>query len=203
MKKIIFATKNKDKLKEIKSFFSDIREIEWLSFIDFPDFPDVEEDQATIEDNSQKKAITVAKYYNIPAVSDDSGLFVDKLGGEPGVFSARWAGKGCSYFDNNKKLIEKLHGVEFEERTATFKCAITLAFPNGRFITKVGELKGYILYEMKGTNGFGYDPLFYVPNMKKTLAEMSLEEKNTLSHRFQALLKIKPYIIKMVKESYE
>ncbi|MCX7905867.1 MAG: hypothetical protein N2446_04110, partial [Elusimicrobiales bacterium] len=133
-------------------------------------------------------------YKRQPALADDSGLFVDKLNGEPGVFSARWAGKGCSYLDNNKKLLERLHGIDFKERTAKFRCAITFAFPDGRFITEVGELEGYILDKMRGANGFGYDPLFFVIEKNKTLAEMSSCEKNKLSHRYKALIKIKPYI---------
>lgn len=198
MKKIIFATKNKDKLKEIKEFFSDLKEVLWLSFNDFNNYPDVLEDRDTIEGNSQKKAISISKFYNLPSLADDTGLFVDYLNGEPGVFSARWAGSGCSYLDNNRKLLDKLKDVPIEKRTAVFRCAITFALPNGFYITEVGEIRGYIAFEMKGSNGFGYDPVFLVPELGKTLAELSLEQKNKISHRFKALEKIKPHIIKFI-----
>lgn len=198
MKRVIFATKNKDKLKEIKEFFSDLTDISWLSFNDFKDYPEINEDQSSIEENSQKKAIKVSRLYNLPSLADDTGLFVDYLNGEPGVYSARWAGPGCSYMDNNKKLLEKLMGVPFEKRTAVFRCAITLALPDGFFITELGEIKGYISFEMKGKNGFGYDPVFFVPEIGKTFAELSIYEKNRVSHRFKALEKIKPHIIKLV-----
>lgn len=200
MKKIIFATKNRDKIKEIKKFFSDIEGIEWLSVADFKDMPDVVEDELTIEKNSQKKAIEIARFTNIASLADDSGLFVDFLNGEPGVFSARWAGNGCSYLDNNMKLLEKLKGVEFEKRTAVFRCALTLAFPDGYYVTEIGEVKGYILTEMRGNKGFGYDPLFWIKEKNKTFAEMDLEEKNSLSHRYLAMLKIKPHIIKFIRD---
>lgn len=197
MVRIIFATKNKDKIKEIVNFFSDLKQVKWLSFNDFDSFPDVIEDSDTIEGNSIKKAVEVADYFKIPALADDSGLFVDWLGGSPGVYSSRWAGPGCSYKDNNIKLLESLKGVKWEDRTATFRCAVTLAFPDGKYITEVGEVSGYILNEMKGDKGFGYDPLFWVPNLNKTFAEMDIEEKNRISHRFRALEKIKPHIYKI------
>ncbi len=199
IKKIVFATKNRDKLREIKKILWDVEDIQWLCFLDFDNFPDVIEDRPTIEENSRKKAVEVSSFYGMAAVADDSGLFVDFLNGEPGVFSARWAGKGCSYKDNNLKLLDKLRGVSFEKRTATFRCAISFALPDGRCITEVGEIGGYILNEMRGEGGFGYDPLFWVKDKNKTFAEMSLDEKNSISHRAKALLKIKPYILKFSK----
>lgn len=198
MKKIVFATRNQDKIKEIKRFFIEMENIRWFSFNDFNDYPTIVEDQPTIEANSQKKALTVAKFYSLPSLADDTGLFVDYLGGEPGVYSSRWAGEGCTYLDNNRKLLEKLKGVPFEKRTATFKCALTFALPDGFFVTEVGEIKGYIALEMKGENGFGYDPLFWVPEVGKTFAELSLEEKNKISHRFRAFQKIRPHIVKFL-----
>ena len=195
MIEIVFATRNRDKIREIENFFSDLKGIRWFSFNDFENFPDVVEDQPTIEGNSRKKAIEVANYFKMPALADDSGVFVDWLGGLPGVYSSRWAGVGCSYRDNNIKMINSLKGVKWEDRTAVFRCALTLAFPDGRYITEVGEIRGYILDEMRGENGFGYDPLFWVPELGKTFAEMSIEEKNRVSHRFRALEKIKKHIV--------
>ncbi|MGC8867200.1 MAG: RdgB/HAM1 family non-canonical purine NTP pyrophosphatase [Elusimicrobiales bacterium] len=196
VKKIVFATKNNDKFREIKKFFSDIKDIEWLSFLDFSDFPNVVEDQPTIEANSRKKAVEISRFYGIAALADDTGLFVDFLDGKPGVFSARWAGEGSRYIDNNLKLLDKLKGVDFEKRTASFKCAVSFALPDGECITEVGEIRGYILNEMRGDGGFGYDPLFWVKEKNKTFAQMSIDEKNSISHRAKALLKIKPHILR-------
>lgn len=194
MKEIVLASRNNDKIREIRNFFSDLKNIKWLSLNDFDSFPEVVEDQLTIEGNSQKKAVEIASYFKIPALADDSGLFVDWLGGEPGIYSSRWAGPGCSYMDNNIKLLEALKGVRWEKRTATFRCAITLAFPDGFYITEVGEVRGYILDEMRGDNGFGYDPVFWLPHLQKTFAQLSIEEKNRVSHRFKALEKMKKHL---------
>ncbi len=193
---ILIASKNKDKIKEIKSILPPIVVVK--SFCDYNDFPDVVEDGKTIEENSRKKAIEIARFFNIPAISDDTGLFVDALGGQPGVFSARWAGEKCSYYDNNIKLLNELKGIKWEDRKAVFKCAITLAKPDGKYVSVVGEVEGYISFEMKGKNGFGYDSVFYLPSYSMTYAEMESDLKNKVSHRAKALELIKPYIEKLI-----
>lgn len=198
LKEIILATKNKDKIREIKNIIKGY-DVKIKTFLDFNDFIDIEEDRLTIEENSQKKAIEISKHKRLYAIADDTGLFVDALNGRPGVYSSRYAGKNASYIDNNIKLLKELEGIKTEKRTATFRCAITLAGPSGKYITVVGEIKGYILNEMKGNNGFGYDPLFYIPEYDMTFAQMPLELKNKISHRADALNKIKPYLIDLIK----
>lgn len=193
---IMLATRNKDKIREIKEILS--CEVEIKTFLDYPDAPSVIEDKDSIEANSQKKAIEIARFTGLYSIADDSGLFVDALGFSPGVYSSRWAGEGCSYRDNNLKLLNMLKGVKWEDRKASFKCAITIASPDGRFHTEVGEVRGYILEEMRGENGFGYDPLFFVKDFNSTFAQMPPELKNKISHRAKALKLIKPYLEKVI-----
>jgi XTP/dITP diphosphohydrolase len=195
---LMIATKNLNKVKEIKKIITGY-DVNIMTFIDFPQMPDVVEDGSTIEENSKKKAIETAKYTGLVSIADDTGLFVDAINGEPGVFSARWAGEDATYMDNNQKLIEKLSGFKYEERTATFRCAITLAMPSGFFVTEVGEIKGYIIDQLRGENGFGYDPLFYLPEYKKTFAEMDMDLKNRISHRAIALSRIGAVIKKVIE----
>ncbi len=195
-KEIMIASKNKNKIKEIKNIISG--DVVLKSFMDYPDIPDVLEDGKTIEENSMKKAVEVARFTGLYSIADDTGLFVQVLGGEPGVYSARWAGEGCTYADNNRKLLNALKNVEFKDRKAVFKCAITIASPDGDTHTEVGEIEGYIAENLRGENGFGYDPVFYVPALDKTLAEMDFETKNKISHRRKALELIKPYLERVI-----
>ena len=185
--KIFLATANKHKIEEISDIFSGIENIEILSIKDGIEIPEVIEDGKTFEDNSKKKAVEIAKFLNMITIADDSGLCVDALNGEPGVYSARYSGTGDD-LKNNEKLIENLKGVE--NRKAKFVSVITLAKPNGETYSFRGEIEGKIIDIPRGNTGFGYDPYFYVEEYQKTLAELP-ELKNKISHRAKALEKLK------------
>ena len=185
--KIFLATGNKHKIEEISDIFSDIENVEILSIKDGVEIPEVIEDGTTFEENSKKKAVEIAKFLNMITIADDSGLCVDALNGEPGVYSARYSGTGDDS-KNNEKLIENLKGVE--NRKAKFISVITLAKPNGETFSFEGEILGEIIDNPRGNTGFGYDPHFYVEEYQKTLAELP-ELKNKISHRAKALEKLK------------
>ena len=185
--KIFLATGNKHKIEEISDIFSDIENVEILSIKDGVEIPEVIEDGTTFEENSKKKAVEIAKFLNMITIADDSGLCVDALNGEPGVYSARYSGTGDD-LKNNEKLIENLKGVE--NRKAKFVSIITLAKPNGETFSFEGEILGEIIDNPRGNTGFGYDPHFYVEEYQKTLAQLP-ELKNKISHRAKALEKLK------------
>ena len=185
--KIFLATGNQHKIEEIKDIFSNIENVEILSIRDGIEIPEVEEDGETFEANSQKKARLISSYLNMIAIADDSGLCVDALDGEPGVYSARYSGTGDD-LENNKLLIRNLQGKE--NRAAKFVSVISLAKPNGEIYSFRGEIEGKIIDEAKGSTGFGYDPYFYVEQYQKTLAELP-ELKNKISPRAKALEKLK------------
>ena len=193
---IVLATRNKKKQKEIVSILKDLP-VKLLSLDDFPSIPPIREDASTFKGNALKKAQAVAKFTSKLALADDSGLAVKVLGGRPGVFSARYAGKDCSYQANNQKLLRELKGVPFSKRKATFRCFVALASPKGAIKVVEGKCSGYILTRLRGRKGFGYDPLFYSPPYKKTFAELVPAEKNRVSHRFRALKKIVQVINKL------
>ncbi|NLL75674.1 MAG: XTP/dITP diphosphatase [Clostridiales bacterium] len=189
-KRVIFATGNADKMKEIKEILADTG---WEIFsmkemgLDIP----IEENGATYEENAIIKAKAVAEICGEIVLADDSGLEIDYLNKEPGIYSARYMGEDTSYRIKNANLIERLSGVPDEKRTARFVCAIAADFPNGEVITTRGVIEGRIGYEERGKNGFGYDPIFYLPELGKTTAELSDDDKNSISHRGKALRKIK------------
>ena len=185
--KIFLATGNKHKIEEISDIFSDIENVEILSIKDGVEIPEVIEDGTTFEENSKKKAVEIAKFLNMITIADDSGLCVDALNGEPGVYSARYSETGDD-LKNNEKLIENLKGVE--NRKAKFVSVITLAKPNGETFSFEGEILGEIIDNPRGNTGFGYDPHFYVEEYQKTLAQLP-ELKNKISHRAKALEKLK------------
>ena len=185
--KIFLATGNKHKIEEISDIFSDIENVEILSIKDGVEIPEVIEDGTTFEENSKKKAVEIAKFLNMITIADDSGLCVEALNGEPGVYSARYSGTGDD-LKNNEKLIENLKGVE--NRKAKFVSVITLAKPNGETFSFEGEILGEIVDNPRGNTGFGYDPHFYVEEYQKTLAQLP-ELKNKISHRAKALEKLK------------
>ena len=185
--KIFLATGNKHKIEEISDIFSDIENVEILSIKDGVEIPEVIEDGTTFEENSKKKAVEIAKFLNMITIADDSGLCVDALNGEPGVYSARYSGTGDD-LKNNETLIENLKGVE--NRKAKFVSVITLAKPNGETFSFEGEILGEIVDNPRGNTGFGYDPHFYVEEYQKTLAQLP-ELKNKISHRAKALEKLK------------
>lgn len=190
MKRIIFATKNKGKMKEIRAIMGDMP-YEVVSMEEAGIDVDVVEDGETFEDNAVKKAVEIMKISGEIALADDSGLEVDYLDKAPGVYSARYMGEETPYEVKNNKIIELLTDAKGEERSARFVSVIAAAFPSGDVLTTRGTIEGLIDYEIKGENGFGYDPIFYVPEFDKTTAELSLEQKNKISHRGKALESMK------------
>lgn len=186
MRKLIFATGNAGKMKEIRMIMEGTG-FEVLSMKEAGVSIDIEENGATYEENALIKARAVAAETGELVLADDSGLEIDYLGKEPGVQSARYMGEDTSYRIKNANLIQRLEGVPDEERTARFVCAIAAVFPDGRELTTRATIEGRIGYEEKGSNGFGYDPIFYVPEFGKTTAELTEEEKNRVSHRGKAL----------------
>ena len=201
MDKIIFATGNEHKMTEIRAILSDLG-VEILSQKEAGIKADVIEDGMTFEENAMIKATEIAKiahempeYAHAVVLADDSGLEIDYLNKEPGIYSARYMGEDTSYHIKNANLVERLDGVPDEKRTARFVCAIAAAFPDGRRKTVRAAMEGRIGYEEKGENGFGYDPIFYLPEYGCTSAELSMEEKNKISHRGKALRMIKEELV--------
>ena len=193
MDKIVFATTNAGKIKEIKEILADF-DVEVVSMNEMNITTDIEENGTTFEENSLIKARAISKLTGLPALADDSGLEVDYLNGEPGVYSARYLGRDTDYDYKNNYIIDKLKDAKDEERSARFVCVISLVLPDGREFVKKGVMEGRIGYEIKGENGFGYDPIFYLPQYGKTSAEISAEEKNKISHRGKALREMKELI---------
>lgn len=191
MKKIIFATGNAGKMKEIREIMEDLQ-IPVLSMKEAGLEAEIVEDGTTFEENAVIKAKAIAwlskcRNEDVVVLADDSGLEIDYLNKEPGVYSARYMGEDTSYRIKNQNLIERLEGVPDEQRTARFVCAIAAVLPDGRVVTTRGVIEGKIGYEERGTNGFGYDPIFYLPDMSRSTAELTPEEKNAVSHRGNAL----------------
>lgn len=194
MKRIIFATGNQDKMREIREILADV-DAEVLSLKDLDIHADIVEDGSTFEENALIKAKAICQLTGEVALADDSGLEIDYLNKEPGIYSARYMGEDTSYRIKNANLIERLSGVPDEKRTARFVCAIAAAFPDGRTLTVRGTMEGRIGYEEKGENGFGYDPIFYLPEYGCSSAELSREEKNRISHRGKALRAMKEALL--------
>lgn len=188
--KVVLATKNSGKIVEIKNILLHL-DLEILSLNDFPQIPSVIEDGKTFKENALKKARFAVKHFNMPVIADDSGLEVDYLDKRPGIYSARYAGENATDEENNYKLLKELKGVPFEKRSARYQCIIAIVFPAGFEETAHGVCNGFIALEPRGTGGFGYDPLLYLPEYQKTMAEIPLELKNTISHRGKALLKMR------------
>lgn len=193
MYRIVFATGNAGKMKEIREILADLpAEIQSMKEAGIE--ADIVEDGDSFEENALIKARAVAELLHdgkTVVLADDSGLEIDYLNGEPGIYSARYMGEDTSYRIKNANLIERLEGVPEEKRTARFVCAIAAVFPDGSTAVKRGVIEGKIGYEERGANGFGYDPIFYLPDMSRTTAELSPEEKNAVSHRGRALEAIK------------
>ena len=189
---LVAGTQNPHKIQEILTYLeSDNLLLKTLN--DFENVPDVEETGETFEDNALLKAEAYRELVRLPVFADDSGLRVDALGGMPGVYSARYAGENVTYLDNNKKLLHELRDIPDEQRTAVFVSTICYLDDNGpRYFT--GITKGVITREFKGDKGFGYDPVFYLPEIGKTYAELTMEEKNSISHRGKALAKFKAFL---------
>lgn len=190
MNKIIFATGNRDKMREIREIMADL-DVEILSMKEAGIDVDILEDGSTFEENATIKATTIAKYTDAIVLADDSGLEVDYMNKEPGVYSARWMGEDTSYDIKNQAILDKLDGVEKEKRTARFVCAIAAALPDGKVLVSRQAMEGYIGQKAEGENGFGYDPIFYPVGFECSSAALSPEEKNAISHRGKALRDMK------------
>lgn len=197
MKRIIFATSNEGKMKEIRAIMKDL-DIELLSLKDVGLDPDIEENGITFEENAILKAKIVSELSGEIVLADDSGLEVDYMNKAPGVYSARFLGETTPYTIKNQYIIDQLKDVEGEDRSARFVCVIACVFPDGEIVTRRGAIEGIIAHQICGTNGFGYDPIFYVPEYKCTTAEMSPEQKNEISHRGIALRAMKEVILKHI-----
>jgi len=196
LKNIIFATGNEGKLREIRMLLDDLG-VCVQSMKEAGITVDIEENGTTFEENAIMKAKAIMELTNQVVLADDSGLEVDALNKEPGVYSARYMGYDTSYHVKNQNLIERLEGKRGIERSARFVCVIAAAFPDGRVITTRGTMEGEIGYEERGANGFGYDPIFYLPDYQCYSAELSLEQKNQLSHRGKALRLMKEELKKL------
>ena len=198
MSRIIFATGNKGKMNEIRMILADTG-LEIVSMKDAGIELDIVEDGTTFEENARIKAQAVAAAApDDIVVADDSGLEIDYLNKEPGIYSARYMGEDTSYDVKNQNLIDRLEGVPKEQRTARFVCAMAAVFPNGETITARGTIEGYIGWEPAGENGFGYDPIFYVDEYGCSTAELSPEAKNEISHRGKALRAIRDEVMKRI-----
>ena len=195
MKRIIFATSNEGKMKEIRLIMADSG-YEVVSLKEAGISADIVENGTTFEENAVIKASTIAKLTGELAMADDSGLEVDYMDKAPGIYSARFLGEDTSYDIKNNYILDQLKDVPVEQRSARFVCAIALADAEGNAVTKRATIEGYIGYEIRGENGFGYDPIFMVPEYNKTTAELSIEEKNKISHRAKALRDMKEELLK-------
>ncbi len=193
MEQIIFATKNKGKIKEVKSI---LHEFEIISMEEACVAMEVIEDGKTFIENAIKKATEISKITGKITMADDSGLEIDFLDKKPGVYSARYLGENTPYIEKNNHILHLMENVPEQKRSARFVCAIATAFPNGKIVTTQSTIEGLIAHEIKGENGFGYDPIFFVPEKGKTTAELSPEEKNAISHRGKALKKMKELLAK-------
>jgi XTP/dITP diphosphohydrolase len=197
-KKIIFASNNQGKIKEVKQICADL-DVEIVSLKEAGIDIDIDENGTTFEENALIKAETICKLTGELTIADDSGLEVDYLGKAPGVHSARYMGYDTSYDIKNQAIIDQLDGVEDKDRTARFVCVMAAAFPDGEHFTTRGTMEGIIAHSIQGENGFGYDPIVYLPEFQKTSAQLSAEEKNKISHRGKALEllkeKLKKYLV--------
>lgn len=198
MPELLLATRNKHKTIEIRQILQGLP-FQILNLDDVGDFQEVVEDGRTFEENAVKKAMTIARASGIISMADDSGLVVDCLNGQPGVYSARFAGEEASDQDNNTKLLGLMEGIALSDRRARFVCCIAICTPEGQCHTVEGRCEGHIALEASGTGGFGYDPLFIPDGHPASFAELSSEEKNALSHRGQALQRVRVLLDELFK----
>lgn len=202
IRELVLATRNRHKGEELAALLGDLG-ITIRTLDAFPDAPDVVEDGDTCEANAIKKARAIAEFTGLPAVADDTGLEVDALGGRPGVYAARYAGEDATYEDNCRKLLQEMVGVPREQRTARFLTVAAIALPSDGVRVAQGTLEGAIAEEARGTLGFGYDPVFLIPELDKTLAQLSPDQKNTISHRAKAFTQAKDFLKDMEFEMFE
>jgi XTP/dITP diphosphohydrolase len=199
---LVLATRNRHKGEELATLLGDLG-VTIHTLDEFPNAPDVVEDGDTCEANAVKKARVIAEFTGLPAVADDTGLEVDALGGRPGVYAARYAGEDATYEDNCRKLLRELKGMPRERRTARFLTVAAIALPSGGIRVAQGTLDGMIAEEAIGTLGFGYDPVFLIPELGKTLAQLSADQKNRISHRAKAFTQAKDLLREMEFEILE
>jgi XTP/dITP diphosphohydrolase len=192
---IVVATRNAGKLKEIRAILSSLP-VSLLSLRDFPDIPEIPENGSTFAENAGQKARTVARLTGRLAIADDSGLTVDALQGRPGVYSSRYAGEHATDEDRYRKLLKEMEEVAAGRRQGAFVCAVAVASPAGKEEIVESEIRGAISFEPRGAHGFGYDPVFFIPEFGKTVAELEPEIKNRISHRARALEKLKQVLPK-------
>ena len=200
MNRIIFATTNEGKMKEIKAILSDLN-VDVVSLKEAGIHINIVEDGDTFEENAIIKAKTIMEITGEIVLADDSGLEVDAMDKAPGIYSARFLGENTSYDIKNQYILDKLKDVQQEDRSARFVCVIACAMPNGEILTKRATIEGYIGYKITGSNGFGYDPIFWVPEFHNTLAQLSLEQKNRISHRGKALIEMREELRKRLNEN--
>lgn len=200
IRELVLATRNRHKVEELVALLGDL-DITIRTLDEFPGAPDVVEDGDTCEANAVKKARAIAEFTGLPAVADDTGLEVDALGGRPGVYAARYAGEDASYEDNCRKLLQELAGVSRPRRTATFLTVAAIALPSRGVQVAKGQLQGLITEEPAGSQGFGYDPVFFVLELGRTLAELSADEKNHISHRAKAFATVRTLLLGTVSSS--
>lgn len=193
MEELIIATKNKGKAKEFEELFEPLG-FRVKTLLDYPDAPDIEEKGKTFEENALLKAVGISNIFQKIVIADDSGLVIDALDGRPGVYSARYAGTDKDDEANIQKVLFEMKDVPEEKRTAHFHCTLALVVPGKDPIIVEGTCNGLILTEKRGNNGFGYDPIFYLPHLKKTMAEITSEEKNRISHRGNAIRKLYEHV---------
>jgi len=193
---LVLATRNKDKVGEIREVLKGLA-LEFFTLDQFPQVPEVIEDGETLAANALKKAKAVSDASNILALADDTGLEVDFLNGQPGVYSSRFAGEGATYDENVNKLLQLMKGVPWERRTARFRCVIAITGTNVEQLLE-GVCEGIIAEEKRGTKGFGYDPVFYIPRFNQTFSEMPLSKKNEISHRGLALQKARKFLQELI-----
>ena len=187
--RLVFATRNAGKVRELEALATGL---EVVSLAAFPELPEVEETEDTLEGNARLKALAVARGTGLWSLADDSGLFVDALGGAPGVHSARYAPGADGV--RIRKLLQALEAVPTGGRGAAFRCVLALAAPDGRVVLESGECRGEVLTAPRGTGGFGYDPVLLLPDLGRTMAELSLEEKGRISHRARAFTRMRPHL---------
>jgi len=206
-KEVVLATRNKGKIAEFERLLVELAaDIHVLGLVDFPDMPDVEETGKTLTENALLKSRAISRFTGLPALADDSGLFIDALNGDPGVYSARWAGSHGDDGANTQKVLAQLRDLEQHgpiDRAASFRCVISLSFPQGhqqagKDLIKEGEMRGSIVHEPRGSGGFGYDPIFTPDGYTLTSAEISPELKDQLSHRGRAMRAIAPILISLL-----
>lgn len=183
---LVVATRNQKKLKELQELLADMP-VEVRLISEFPDAPDVEETGITFAENAELKAVSAAQATGHVALADDSGLEIDALGGKPGVMSNRFAGPGASDSDKYMLVLNLMQGIPDEHRSARFRAAVAIATPEGEVVVVEGKCEGMIAHEPSGEGGFGYDPIFYIPELGKTMAQLGSDEKNRISHRGHAL----------------